>query len=735
MTSYLLKNHCNDTLRLPYLTKINYQPEILFAQEVTEFDSTNRLENIADDPEKTALLIYTSGTTGSPKGVMLSYKNIQANIDGVSKSVEIYTPERQVLILLPLHHIFPLIGSMMAPLFMSASIALCPSMQSTDMLETLKNNRVAIMIGVPRLYELIYKGVKAKIDASFVTRTIFKIAAKIDNKKLSQKIFKKVHDNFGGHLTYLVSGGAALPAPVGGFFKTLGFEVLEGFGMTEAAPMITFTRPGRVRIGSPGEALPGLSLKIENDEILAKGPGVMQGYYNKPKETAQVLKNGWLYTGDLGYIDEKGYLFITGRKKEIIVLSNGKNINPAELEGILESEYDCIKEVGVFEHNNILHAIIVPDYEQLASLDVMNLENYFRKNVLTPFNKTQSSYKQIHQLIISKKELPRTRLSKIQRFKLPEFLNPVDENTAEDNQNVTAEFLALKEYIGRLVDVKITSSKHIEYDLGLDSLSKLGLIDYIEQRFGIVINVESLVGFASLGELADYIEKEKKYFHDEDGSNWTNKLDLQTNANLPNAWFTQVAIKSLCKVFFKLWFQFSGRGMENIPVSACIIAPNHQSFMDGVLVTSFLTQKQLKKTYFYAKEKHVKNAFLRFMASHNNVIVMDLHSNLKESIQKLASVLSAGNKVILFPEGTRSADGNLGEFKKTFAILSTRLNVPVVPVAIAGAYDALPAGGGFPKFGTKVSVAFLPAQFPERKAVEEHTKNIREAIVEELNRL
>jgi len=151
------------------------------------------------------------------------------------------------------------------------------------------------------------------------------------------------------------------------------------------------------------------------------------------------------------------------------------------------------------------------------------------------------------------------------------------------------------------------------------------------------------------------------------------------------------------KTFFKLYFRFNGEGVENIPVGPCIIAPNHQSFFDGLFVAAFLKRKIMRKTYFYAKRKHVNNKFLRFLANTNNVIVMDTNKDLLESIQKLAEVLKNGRNIIIFPEGTRTTTGEVGEFKKTFAILSTELNIPVVPVAIEGAFDALPHGSKFPK--------------------------------------
>ncbi|MGM0408770.1 MAG: non-ribosomal peptide synthetase, partial [Bacteroidota bacterium] len=480
----------------PIKENLEYTPQFtnLDQIELTESDSDFSWEG-PDDIEKTAVIIYTSGTTGSPKGVMLSYKNLLANVKGVSEDVKIYTQDRQVLMLLPLHHIFPLTGSMIAPLSVGGTSVMSPSMQSADILETLRNNKVNIMIGVPRLYDLLYKSLKAKVFASFIGRVFYTIVKGIGSQKLAKKIFKKVHDGFGGHLEYLVSGGAALNKETGTFFQTIGFDVLEGYGMTEAAPMITFTRPGTGIIGSPGQALPGLSMEIRDDEIVAKGDNIMKGYYNRPEETADVLKDGWLYTGDLGRVDKNGFLFITGRKKEIIVLQNGKNINPVELEVKLES-YDCVKEAGVFQRNDKLHALIVPDYEVLANAEVNDPEIYFKKEIIPGLNQRLTSYKRIMKFLLIKEELPRTRLGKIQRFKLNEiFEHPRAQEKVIDDQHipVSEEYQVIKTYIESQVDMTISPEDHIEFDIAMDSLGKITLIEFIERTFGVKIEEDKLM--------------------------------------------------------------------------------------------------------------------------------------------------------------------------------------------------------------------------------------------------
>ncbi|OFX83392.1 MAG: long-chain fatty acid--CoA ligase [Bacteroidetes bacterium GWF2_33_16] len=712
-------------------TKLKYNPIIVNLDDLNiEPTKDEIIWNVPENANDTAVIIYTSGTTGSPKGVMLSYTNLIANIKGVSEDVKIYNPDRQVLVLLPLHHIFPLAGSMAAPLYVGGTIVMSPSMQSSDILETLKNNKVNIMIGVPRLYELLYKGIKAKIDAKFIGRLFFKIVKLSKSQKLARKIFKQVHAGFGGNLEYMVSGGAALPKTVGGFFQTLGFDVLEGFGMTEAAPMITFTRPGNGIIGSPGQPLPGLKMEIRDGEIVAKGPNVMKGYYKRPEETAEMIKDGWLYTGDLGYVNKKGFLFITGRKKEIMVLPNGKNVNPAELEEKLE-KIEYVKEAGVFLQNDLIHAVIIPDYEVLSKKEIKDPEKLFKEEVMPEFNSHLTSYKRIMKYSLSKDEIPRTRLGKVQRFKLSEMFEKPAKKKSQSEHPLSEEFIAIKTFLESQVDLTISPDDHLEFDLALDSLSKITLIDFIERTFGVKIPEDKLLSFPSIGKMVEHI-KENKVFHTFEMHNWSAIIKEKINLKLPKSWPTQALIIKFFRNFFRFYFRLKGEGLENIPEGAVIFTPNHQSYIDGLCVTGFLKWRTIKETYFYAKRKHIQNKFLDFMANRNNVIIMDVNTDLKESIQKMAEVLKQGKKIVIFPEGTRTADGKLGEFKKTFAILSKELNVPVVPVAIKGAYKALPRGSKFPRPFTKIYVSYLPPIYPQDYDFDSLAQKVKDLIAEKI---
>ena len=681
-----------------------------------------------DDNDTTAIIIYTSGTTGSPKGVMLSYTNLLANIRAVVEA-NIYHSESQVLVLLPLHHVFPLVGSMMVTFYSGATTVVCPSMLSTDLMKTLADNAVTVFLGVPRLYELIYRGLMIKINKSLLARTFLKLVYITKSRKLGKTLFKKVHNGLGGHLNFLIAGGAALNKEVGTFFYAIGFDIMEGFGMTEAAPMITFPRPGRIKIGSTGQALPGMTVEIRDGEIVAKGPNVMLGYYNRPNETAEVIKDGWLYTGDLGRFDDEGFLYITGRKKEIIVLPNGKNINPVELEQKLEFYSKAIKEAGIFMHKEMLHAAIVPEYKFLTENGITDLNQYFRDEVIAPFNTELSSYKRIMQFTLVKNDLPRTRLSKLQRFKLEELIEDTESQKSKTEEPVTAEYLAVKSFIESQVDLDISPDDHLVFDIAMDSMGKMGLIDFIEQKFGIKFDEEQLLKFPSIAKIAEYIGT-NKLFHKEESGSWSGNLKESEPIELPKSSFLYHFIISSVRGFFGLFYKYKVYGMENIPEGPCFIAPNHQTKLDPFLVLSCLDKKTLKETYSYAKKDHVKSKLRQWAARRTNVIVMDLAKDLKESIQKMAEVVKLGKKILIFPEGTRTKSGEMGDFKKTYAILSAELNIPILPVAISGAYEAMSSGKKKIKSGSKIIVAFLPPVEPAGMTPEELNAIIRDRIAE-----
>lgn len=694
----------------------------------------------------TALIIYTSGTTGSPKGVMLSFANLYTNIDAVSRDVPIFAPDRRTMVLLPTHHVLPLVGTVMAPLVTGGGIAICPSMTGPDIMATLQRGKVGILVGVPRLWQTLYTGIKKKIDQHWATRLLFALCEKAGSCSLSRIVFRSVHQKMGGHLDYCVSGGAALDAEIGRGLRTLGLDVLEGYGMTETAPMITFTRPGDIIPGCSGLPLPCMECRIIDGEMCVKGPNVMQGYYNRPEETAQVIdKDGFLHTGDLARFDDKGRVYITGRTKEIIVLSNGKNVQPSELEYKLEHYDAFVKEAAVVQDGDRLRAIIVPADAWGATVTDKEAEQQLKREVLEPYNLAVSNYKKIMSVTVCRSPLPRTRLDKLQRYKLRALIStPEAADTAAQASDSLAgntgqesctpshspEFAALKAYIEREKRVPVTEASHIETDLAMDSLDRVSLQEFIEQTFGVTINADDMAHFASVGDIASDIAKRKtRDVAEETDIDWHTILaTFPPKADLPKAAWTYPTLRACFRSYFSWHNSLRLVGVENIPENGpFILAPNHQSYIDGPLAVAGLSRGQLTDSYFYATEDHVRGTFTRFMARHNNVIVME-RKNLRTSIQRLAEVLREGKNVVIFPEGSRTHDGSIGHFRRTVAILSREMNVPVIPVRISGAYEALPRGS---RWVTRhpITVTYLSAIMPQPdKEYDQMAEAIRSAI-------
>lgn len=733
----ICSNKTKETLNKA-IESVNHKVEIINIDEVRISSTkvsvhTDLINSIGKENDKIALIIYTSGTTGSAKGVMLSFGNLFANSDAVIHTVDIFKPEDRVLALLPFHHILPLMGTIIIVFLSGGSIVFSPSISAEDMLRTLKEQRISIIIGVPRLYDLIRKGIMDKVNKSLIARILYKISDMGNSLAFSRIVFSSVQKKFGGNLKFLVSGGSALDPVTGKDMNVLGFEILEGYGMTEAAPMISFTRPGDVIVGSPGLPLPVNEIKIVDDEILVRGPNVMKGYYNKPQETAEVLKDGWLYTGDKGYFDDKNHLFITGRIKELIILSNGKNVNPVEIEQKLTTYSNGLfAELAVFEKNDLLSLLILPDVKKVAELNITDVQTYIRENVVAEYNRNAQSYKKISSVYFTDKEMPKTRLGKIKRYKLQEIINQQEKPKSKTEEPATEEYTILKDFFKSRISKEISATNHLEMDLGLDSLEKITLCVFLNSSFGIDLQEEKLMDYPTVNDLLKYIYDNKTKSEIEH-INWSDIFKQKLNLKLPKAWFTQLLLKHSARILLSLYFRIKAKGVENLSSGPMILAPNHQSYLDGLFVTAFMKDKTLRQTYFYAKQKHVKNFFLKFMANTNNVIVMDINKDLKLSLQKMAEVLKRGKNIIIFPEGTRSYTGKLGEFKKTFAILSRELNVPIVPVAINGAINALPRGSKFPRPFKKVTIEYFKPVFPdENHTYESLTENVKNIISEKI---
>lgn len=693
------------------------------------------------DYKNVALMIYTSGTTGSPKAVQLTFDNLLNNLNFLVKDSfnpqknDFYLTTDTTITILPLHHILPLLGSIIAPLFYGSSIVLLTEVTPESMFSNMKKHQVTLLFGVPRLYEMFHAGIINKMKNNKIAKTLLQITRFINNPILSRILFKKVHAAFGGKMRYWCCGGAAFDINLLKDLHAMGFIILEGFGMSETSPMVTCNRMGNYKLGSAGLPITGVDIKIEDEELLIKGGNVMKGYYNRAEETKNAFtKDGWLHTGDKARIDKQGWLYITGRLKDIIVLPNGKNINPIEIEQKILANFPLVKEIGIIENKNKLHAIIFPDFKYANDNNISNLKETIKWEIIDKYNLKSANYKKIFQFEIVDQELPKTRIGKLKRFSLKEILKTSSIPKATIKDPDIPEYKVIHDFISEITGQTIHPDAHIELDLGMDSLDKLELQEKIERTFGLSLKNSEIAKYQKVQDLAKYISTIKTKFQEEKikwGEILKNKID---HFKIPRFNFLFSIILSSARPLVKFYFKIEPVGMDKIPKDTPVIfVPNHQSALDGVIITTILKNNLRSKTYYFAKDKNFKSTWKRIFAKHGNILLMNINVDLKHSLQRLASLISRGKNVVIFPEGARSRDGKIGKFKKTFAILSKELNTPIIPVVINGSYKAMSIGSKLPK-PSKIEIEFLDPVYPEKdKDYDFLSKKVKKLITDKLN--
>ena len=701
-------------------------------------DYTIKQEEYENDADNDiAIIVYTSGTTGNPKGVMITYENIKTNMEGV-RAVDLVNETDVILAMLPYHHIMPLCFTLILPMYLGVPIVLLTEISSASLLKTLQENRITVILGVPRVWEMLDKAIITKINQSSLAKFMFKIASKTSSMSIRKMLFSKVHKQFGGHIRLMVSGGAKIDKNILEDFRTMGFRAIQGYGMTETAPIITFNVPGRERSDSAGEVIPNVEVKIADDgEILVKGKNVMKGYYNNEQATKEAFdKDGWFHTGDLGRMEGK-YLIIIGRKKEMIVLPNGKNIDPNDIEAEIIKNTDLIKEIAVTEYKEQLLAIIYPDFEQIQARKIVNIKDAIKWEVIDKYNVTAANYKKIHDIKIIKEELPKTRIGKIRRFMLKDLIEDKVENTDKKVEKKVIEvpiemkekFDIISRYIDERYQKSIDLTSHIELDLGFDSLDIVEFMNFLNSTFGITLVEQDFVENKTISAIINLVDDRAGKLVEKTDKNENLKKIIESDSDVklpPNVRYGKV-LKFILSPMFKFYFKYKYSGKENIGEGAGIIVGNHQSYLDAFMLNNAFTYKEMENNYYIATALHFKSDFMKYLAGRGNIILVDANRNLKNTLQAAAKVLKSGKKLLIFPEGARTRDGQLQEFKKTFAILAKELNVPIYPFVLKGAYEAFPYNKKFPKRNS-ISVQFLENIEPQDKTVEELVEETKDKI-------
>ena len=699
------KYSSKNTVKIINVDKITVEHEKMNAIKNMEFE----LENPTGD--ETAAMLYTSGTTGSPKGVMLSFNNLNTEMEGLYEK-GIFDHRDQILAILPFHHVLPLTATVLLMLKYQTSIVFVEKIASKEIFDALEKNRVTAIIGVPRVFKLFYDGIKQQIDAKFITRFIYKMMSNVKSLKIKRKVFAKVHKKFGGHLDFIVVGGAKMDPEISRFYETLGFYALEGYGLTETAPVIAVNSKKERKIGTVGKRLYNVEIKTVDEELWVKGPIVMKGYYNKPEKTTEVItEDGWFKTGDLAAIDEEGYVTIRGRKNTMIVLSNGKNIDPETLENrVIAQSNRLIKEIGIFNYKNKLAAIIVPDLLEFRKRGITNTKAYI-KNVVEDYNLKAHNYEKVLDYKLFEEELPKTRVGKTRRFMLPDLYEKNEIVKKEKTPEPTDEaYKILKEYVKKNKGIEPQPEENLELEIGMDSLDIVEFFAFIENSFGIQLDEEKFAGMPNLKLLSEYINQKATKFEDND-IDWKQIIsETKPIEDNKNRWVTKFL--KIFQPIVDLYFRVKKIDRKKLTDNPQIFVSNHQSFVDPLILGSLFPNKIVFNTLFLAIDWYFKKGVMKLLVSNGNVVLIDINKNIRKSVEEIVGYLKGGKSIVIFPEGARTKDGKVAQFKKVFAIIAKELNVDVQCLGIKGAFEAYSRYMKFPK-PKKIEVAVLEKFSPE----------------------
>ncbi len=436
LTNFFLEQKLRESTKGLTIPIFNIDQLVLRENVITyRFDQSRDDEaGVSCSSDKIASIVYTSGTTSAPKGVILTHSNLLSNVESL-KQVKFINPDDCVICILPLHHTYPFMLNLLFPLLLGSKIIFPLNFNLDELVDCVKKNNVTVFIGVPRIFTLLHKKIKNNLDAvAFLKRqllNVFLTATLLLRKhlriNLAKSILAQLHQKFGTQLRTMASGGAKLNAQVARDFYKWGFSIWEGYGLTETSPVLTFNIPENFKIGSVGKPLPGVELKIHQPdqagigEIIARGKNVTRGYYEDSATSRESIKDGWFFTRDLGYIDNNGFVFITGRKDETIVLSSGQKISPEDLES-LYSQSPYIKEICIFlpteaQDKDFLTAVILPNLDYFHDQGLTQIERIIRVDVENLSMKLPA-YKMIKKNIIINENLPKTLLGKVKRLEV-----------------------------------------------------------------------------------------------------------------------------------------------------------------------------------------------------------------------------------------------------------------------------------------------------------------------------
>jgi long-chain acyl-CoA synthetase len=679
------------------------------------------------DPAGVASLLYTSGTTGTPKAVPLTHANLAANVSALL-GASLVGPDDVVLVPLPFHHVYPFTVGLLTVLATGARVVLPAGISGPEITRAAKESGATALIAVPRLYTAIWEGIERGVKsrgkrAQRIFAALLRLCMLIRRATgvpLGSWAFRSLYATVGPKLRTLGCGGAQLDFALARKLEGLGFTVLTGYGLTETSPVLTFNQHKHRKLGTEGVALPGVELgtlkhpDYEHGEIIARGPNVFSGYWENAEETRNAfMPDGWFKTGDLGWIDKRGFLHIAGRRKEVIVLPDGKNVFPDEIEEQFAAS-TLIGEIGVLEQDGRLHGLIVPDDRALRERGAHRIEELLKEEIASVAARLPP-YQRLSDYRITRTPLPRTPLGKLRRHLLSDAYveaatrrkdAPAVALADEDRKLLETEparevWAWLK---ARYPDRKLTPETSPQLDLDIDSLEWVTLTLELQQQFGIVLDGEAVSRIVTLRDMLNEVLAAPRS---------AAGMETQKPAptiERPNALLRLLgaALFSINRLLVRAYLKLERDGLESLPPpeASFLIAPNHVSYLDALLVAAALPRRYLRNVHWagWVGRMHA-GPISRLVSRATQVFPVEPDRDAGSAIALGRAVLDGRGILVWFPEGNRSHDGELQRFQAGVGLLISNSDTTAVPTAILGAFEAWPRDRRYPRRG-RVKVVF-----------------------------
>lgn len=699
----------------------DFKPPVprLSLEDLSVIASPNSMEPypaVHGDENDIAEIIFTSGTTADPKGVCLTHRNVLANINPLETEILKYLKyERLVhplrfLNLLPLSHVFGQFMGMFVPLLLGGETYFQDSLNPSEIINTIRKNRISVVASVPRVLDSLRNKLERDYEARGETKALADRLAKAENRHFLTRwwMFRRIHRQFGWKFWAFISGGAALSPETEAFWRRLGFAVVQGYGMTETASLITVNHPFNLSHRSIGKSLPGREVKLdEKGEILVRGENVSPGYWGKagaiPNEANQ-NEEGWFRTGDVAEMDQQGNLFFKGRKKDVIVTSAGLNIYPDDLEAALNAQPE-VRDSAVL-------GIDTPQGPEPFAVLLLRDDCGDADAIVKRANQTLSPFQQVRRWSIwPEEDFPRTPTLKIRKPLVMERLKAEERKSwgtdgfddfDRAHQPLSASTSFVLQQVARVsgeAPERIDPSANLEMDLKLDSLGRVELLGALEDHYQVDIDEAAFTAATTVGDIEKMIrEGARETAVQYEYPKWSQRF--------PVTWIRIVVFYLVILPLTRLMSRAKVIGRERLEAvhGPVLFIANHITMVDAALILLALPGRLQRKLAIAMEGEVLRGwrhppqrvrSFKRLILLAQYVLVVSLFnvfplpqkSGFRGSFAFAGETMDRGYNVLVFPEGSRTRDGQMHPFMEGIGLLAKNLDVPIVPVKIEGLYE------------------------------------------------